>query len=187
MNQPRHSIEVATINDVVYLPRQTGDRRFWPIGVLQLIDITKLRADRLQLWGEAAHYQSQGRSLTLDEALWDEAAVEQDKRRVKHPWEDILAGMTEVPDKTSPIAGVRYVDNAVVHVVDGEEPVVTAAIFEHVLKIPNGQLNNGHSKTMAEIMRRLGWEDDRVTIEGKQMRGYRRCRTDTDQVKTSDG
>ena len=64
--QPRHSIEVGTTNSDEYLQSQTGNRRFWPMRVLQAIDLEKLKKDRLQLWGEAAHYQSKGESLTLD-------------------------------------------------------------------------------------------------------------------------
>ena len=46
------------------------------------IDIEKLRRDRLQLWGEAAHYQSQGESLVLDETLWGTAGIEQEAASV---------------------------------------------------------------------------------------------------------
>ena len=86
--QPRHSIEVGTTNSDEYLQSQTGNRRFWPMRVLRAIDLEKLKKDRLQLWGEAAHYQSKGESLTLDESMWADAGVEQEERRVKDPWED---------------------------------------------------------------------------------------------------
>ena len=94
--QPRHSIEVGTTNSDEYLQSQTGNRRFWPMKVLKAIDLEKLKQDRLQLWGEAAHYQSQGESLTLAEAMWPDAGAEQEKRRVKDPWENELADMPEV-------------------------------------------------------------------------------------------
>jgi hypothetical protein len=91
--QPRHSIEVGTTNDSEYLQSQTGNRRFWPMEVLKSIDIEKLAADRLQLIGEAARYQSAGESLVLAEELWGAAGVEQEQRRTKDPWEDALATM----------------------------------------------------------------------------------------------
>jgi hypothetical protein len=94
--QQRHSIEVGTTNSDRYLQSQTGNRRFWPLRVLKSIDIAKLKRDRLQLWGEAAHYQSQGESLVLDEKLWGEAAVEQEARRVTDPWEDNLRNMPQL-------------------------------------------------------------------------------------------
>ena len=89
--QARHSIEVGTTNSDEYLLSQTGNRRFWPMRVLKTIDLDKLKRDRLQLWGEAAHYQSQGEALTIDEKMWPDAGIEQEKRRVKDPWEDVLA------------------------------------------------------------------------------------------------
>ena len=98
-NQPRHSIEVGTTNSDEYLQSQTGNRRFWPMRVLRAIDLEKLKEDRLQLWGEAAHYQSKGESLTLDESMWPDAGVEQEKRRVKDPWEAVLANMPDVVEK----------------------------------------------------------------------------------------
>jgi Virulence-associated protein E len=92
--QKRHAIDVGTTNNSQYLQSQTGNRRFWPLVVLKSIDIDLLRRDRLQLWGEAAHYQSAGESLVLDEALWPAAGVQQEARRVPDPWEDVLA---EIP------------------------------------------------------------------------------------------
>lgn len=92
--KPRRSIDWATTNDEQYLLSQTGNRRFWPLACGD-IDIEALRGDRLQLFGEAAHYESEGESLVLDEALWPDAKVEQEKRRVRHPWEDLLANIPE--------------------------------------------------------------------------------------------
>ena len=96
VEQPRHSIEVGTTNADKYLLSQTGNRRFWPVEVRARIDLRALRAARLQLWGEAAHYQTQGEILTLSEHLWALAGVEQEARRVVHPWEAKLAEMTAI-------------------------------------------------------------------------------------------
>jgi predicted P-loop ATPase len=52
--QPRHSIEVGTTNSSEYLQSQTGNRRFWGMGITKSIDIEKMKRDRLQLIGEAA-------------------------------------------------------------------------------------------------------------------------------------
>ncbi len=90
VKQPRHSIEVGTTNSSEYLQSQTGNRRFWPMTVLKSIDIEKLRRDRLQLIGEAASYHTAGESVALDEALWGDAGIEQEQRRTKDPWEDML-------------------------------------------------------------------------------------------------
>jgi predicted P-loop ATPase len=93
--QPRHAINVGTTNSDEYLQSQTGNRRFWPLKVLRPIDIAKLERDRLQLWGEAAACEAKGESLTFAQDLWPAAVEEQEKRRVKDPWEEILADIPE--------------------------------------------------------------------------------------------
>ena len=183
--QPRHSIEVGTTNATEYLQSQTGNRRFWPMKVLKAIDLEKLKADRLQLWGEAAHYQRQGESLTIDETLWAIAGAEQEKRRVKDPWEAILANMpirTDTPqwdpEEKKYVAG----NHRILHVFDdsnvtgrSQERVAGADLLTHVLKVPIGQQTRQHTMRLADVMKTLGWErasSGKVTIEGEQVRGY---------------
>jgi predicted P-loop ATPase len=167
--QKRHSIEVGTTNSREYLQSQTGNRRFWPLLLLKHIDLDKLRRDRLQLWGEAAKYESEGEALTLAEELWPEAGKEQEKRRTKDLWEDLIDEME--------YAGSMTLSSAVIHVVDGQERVATADILDHVLQIPPAQQHNGHAMRLKNVMKQLGWErdgDNKITIGGKQVRGYYR-------------
>jgi len=171
--QPRHSIEVGTTNSDEYLQSQTGNRRFWPIKMARRIDLAALRAARLQLWGEAAHYQAQGESITLDEELWASAAVQQEARRVRDPWEPMLENLS-LASVTGPLAGVGYIGNGIVHVVEGEQRVATAVIFEHVIRIPSHLLQVTHAKRLADVMRALGWDTKVFKLEGKTVRGYAR-------------
>jgi hypothetical protein len=64
----------------------------------------------------------------------------------------------------------------IIHVVDDQERVATSDLLTDLLRIPNGQRNRGHSMRLANAMKRLGWErppdDKKITIEGKQVRGY---------------
>ena len=176
--QKRHSIEVGTTNSDSYLQSQTGNRRFWPVRVLKSIDIAKLKHDRMQLWGEAAHHQSQGESLVLDEALWEAAAVEQEARRVTDPWEDVLRDIPEVAVVREYKDGFwREKDEQIIHRGDGagEDRVAAADILEYLLKIPPGTQQTGHSMRLSTVMRKLGWErpiNGNVTIGGKRVKGY---------------
>ena len=88
-DRPRRSIEWGTTNNQEYLLSQTGNRRFWPLET-GVIDLEALKRDREQLLGEAATYEADGESITLDPSLWGDAREAQEQRRVADPWEDLL-------------------------------------------------------------------------------------------------
>jgi len=176
---PRRSIEWGSTNDDVYLQSHNGNRRFWPLATGK-IDLEGLRRDRLQLLGEAAHYESEGESVVLDEALWPDAKAEQEKRRVIHPWEDKLDPM---PTQVS-----AYDENGVFtayQIVHTEnqgnsgvlEKVSSGDLLEHVLGLKIAQQHRGHTMQLASIMKLLKWQrpdGQRVTIKGVSVRGYHR-------------
>ncbi|WP_051396961.1 virulence-associated E family protein [Bradyrhizobium elkanii] len=178
--QKRHSIEVGTTNSDRYLQSQTGNRRFWPLRVLKAIDIEKLRRDRLQLWGEAAHYHSKGESLVLDEALWAEAGVEQEYRRVNDPWEDILRDMKEMTTYRYYQDGAWHEGTrTIIHHEDKEERVSSEELLTVLLNIAPGNQRTEHTMRLATVMKRLGWQrhnNGYVTILGKRMKGYFRAK-----------
>jgi predicted P-loop ATPase len=157
-DRPRRSVDFGTTNDEEYLQSQTGNRRFWPIKTTK-INLEAFNRDRAQLLGEAAAYEAAGESITLNPSLWGDAGVEQEKRRVKHPWEDILA------------ANKAYIHDTA----DGYERIASADILEHVLGIPRGLQNPSHGRSLSHIMKRIGWMTNpsgKVMINGTQMRGY---------------
>jgi predicted P-loop ATPase len=181
--KPRRSIDWATTNDEEYLQSQTGNRRFWPLAC-GVIDIEALRRDRLQLLGEAAHYESEGESLVLVESLWPDAKTEQEKRRVKHPWEDILVKIPETVKENIDMPASMTKDRRIIHVYDDGlgvimEQVLSSDILTYVLRIPVGQQRRDHSMQLATTMKLLGWQrpdSQRMTIAGRQVRGYSRRR-----------
>jgi predicted P-loop ATPase len=179
--QKRHSIETGTTNNDEYLQSQTGNRRFWSMKVLKMIDLDKLQKDRMQLWGEAAHYESEGESLVLDEKLWPTAAYEQEKRRVKDPWEDVLA---EIPDEIDfefyKDGYFRSKEIKIVHHFESfkdwtEERVASSDLLTYVLKVPIAQQETRHTMKLANVMKHLGWQrysSGHVTIDDRQVKGY---------------
>jgi predicted P-loop ATPase len=178
--QKRHSIEVGTTNADQYLQSQTGNRRFWSLRVLKPIDIDKLGRDRLQLWGEAAHYQSQGESLVLDEALWGTAGIEQEARRISDPWEDVLRDMPEVVEHSYFKDGFWRVEEVrIIHRDDeaNEDRVAALDVLEYLLKISPGAQQTGQAMRLSAVMRKLGWErplNGNLTVGGKRVKGYLR-------------
>jgi predicted P-loop ATPase len=176
-NQPRHSIEVGTTNHTEYLQSQSGNRRFWLLTVTKMIDVELLRRDRLQLWGEAARREAAGESIVLDKDLWPEAEIEQEERRVKDPWENIVSNIPERVSLPAP-EGKEPTVVQIVHREDGFEKVISADLLTHVLRIPVGQQKVSDSMRLATVMRLAGWERDpdrkKLTINGRQVRGFYR-------------
>jgi hypothetical protein len=146
--QKRHSIETGTTNSSEYLQSQTGNRRFWLLIVLSPIDIDLMRRDRLQLWGEAAKCESAGESIFLDEKLWPRASEEQEKRRVKDPWESIVANL---PERISILnaEGKEERSIKIIHREDGLEKVISSDLLTYLMRIPVGQ---------QEVRHRCGWQ-----------------------------
>lgn len=180
--QKRHSIEVGTTNSDRYLQSQTGNRRFWPLRVLKSIDIAKLQRDRLQLWGEAAHYQSQGESLVLDNSLWAEAAVEQEARRVTDPWEDTLRNMPQMTTYGYWKDGSHHEGTrTIIHGDDDQDKVIASHVLEYVLGIQPGNQTTQHTMRLSTVMKKLKWERPKngyVTIPGlDRQKGYWRKRS----------
>jgi Virulence-associated protein E len=176
--RPRHAINVGTTNSEEYLQSQTGNRRFWPLKVLKPIDIERLKRSRLQLWGEAAKREADGESLVLDETLWRAAAAEQEKRRVRDPWEQILG---DIPETISVSTGA-YSEKTVTIIHrdhDKEEDFVASAdLLEHVLGIPPGRQEVRDAMRLANVMRHLDWEDggNPRTVADPRGAGKRRLR-----------
>jgi predicted P-loop ATPase len=184
--QPRHSIEVGTTNDVEYLQSQTGNRRFWPMKVLKSIDIGKLAADRMQLIGEAAKYQSDGESVVLDEALWGAAGIEQEKRRTKDLWEDALDNLPNTIDFKEWKDGHHRDETIQLVHRSGEQDIVAASdLLEYVLRIPIAHQTTAIGRRLSSVMKQIGWDrydNGYVYIDGKRQKGYFRWLPDADST-----
>lgn len=89
IDRPRRAICFATTNDDEYLKSETGNRRFWPV-VTGHIDLDGLRADRDQLWAEAAMLEARGESIGLPEQLWKHASAEQHARLESDVWTEAI-------------------------------------------------------------------------------------------------
>jgi hypothetical protein len=89
VSRPRHFILIGTTNDEMYLSDPTGGRRFWPMKV-QRFNLAWIMANRDQLWAEALVREAAGESIRLHESLWPHAAVEQEKRREKDAWQELI-------------------------------------------------------------------------------------------------
>jgi hypothetical protein len=120
-----------------------------------------------------AKREADGESLVLDEKLWPAAAAEQEKRRIKDPWEEQL---TDIPKNVDVYQhGSKVPDTIkVIHNVANKEFVSSADVLTYVLKVPIDRQDRHHSMRLADTMKRLGWERERASIDDSQRRGFAR-------------
>ena len=170
----RQAIFIGTTNEATYLRDQTGNRRFWPIRT-GTIDLKALARDRDQLWAEAVCAEAAGEQITLPEHLWEAAAVEQAERLEEDPWTEKLAELR----------GKVYGD-----VVRLE----THEILSGTLGIPLERQTQSHSKRLATLMRKLGWEPTKFRVghpvsgnaaASRFVRGYERLKPEDYVEKAS--
>ncbi|MFO1076442.1 MAG: virulence-associated E family protein [Planctomycetota bacterium] len=130
----RQFIIIGTTNDKAFLTDSTGNRRYWPV-LVGIIDLEKLRADRDQLWAEAAHLESNGFPIRLDPKLYPAAAAEQEKRKVIDPFVDTLR------ENLGDLEGV-----------------LAASDVWKIIGVRSEHRKPADNVRLGEAMRELGWE-----------------------------
>jgi putative DNA primase/helicase len=91
-NFPRQCVLVGTTNESEYLRDATGNRRFLPV-IIGQVDFAALDRDRDQLWAEAKSewlVNQEPRALEIPGVLWGAASEEQEQRRIRDSWEDVM-------------------------------------------------------------------------------------------------
>ena len=152
IEEPRQFVLVGTTNAHVYLSDPTGERRFWPVHV-KTIDVEAAERDRDQLWAEAVMRHKRGDSIRLSPELYEQAALQQERRRAVDPWEPLLE--TEFPDDYC--------------------RVVPREIWK-ALGISTDRQDARMAKRVTEVMQRLGFR--RMTVwnsdDGRAAKGWGR-------------
>jgi len=132
---------MATLNPVGgYLNDPTGARRFWPVEVVDPIDLEALAAARDQLWAEAVRCFRAGDPWHFDRAEELELGIteEQAKRQEEDVWEKKVREYL-LKNATS-------------------NKIETADVLTFGIGMDVKDQNIGHSRRVGGILRSLGWD-----------------------------
>jgi predicted P-loop ATPase len=152
---PRRSVFIGTMNpegDNKYFRDQTGNRRFWPITVGEILTDELIR-DRDQLFAEAYHAWESGEPWWITDPVVAKMAEEEQSRRTEsEAWSDIIRSW--LSRNTSQM----FLSND--------------AIISSILGIQARHINSGTSKRVHSAMREVGWRKCRRLVDGVYQHGF---------------
>lgn len=145
---PRQCVFAGTTNEDTYLQDRTGNRRFWPVRVLRMVDIEAIARDRDQLWAEArSRYESQERWYADTEEVRALCEKEQETRVNPDAWMEIVAEWIAAP-KLHDQAGLF----------DTSDGITTKDILLHALKMRPCEMKKSDEMRAGSTLRSLGYE-----------------------------
>ncbi len=148
---PRHNVIVGSTNETQFLQDSTGDRRFWVVRVGQ-IDLDALHRDRDQLWAEAlaAHQRREG--WWLEQAAETARTEATEEHRVADVWEDAVAAwIATLPAHES-------------------RDITTQRVLQAACRVELERCDHRASARVGAILRRLGWTQRVVRVDGRNTR-----------------
>lgn len=164
---PRQCVLVGTTNEDTYLRDRTGNRRFWPVPVRNVINTEWVAKYRHQLLAEAYARYLQDERYTPSE---DEEArlfrPMQESRLVETAVEsELLAVLTRKPNlnATGPASFVH-----------AEAPFVTLAQLVQALGVDVAKAPNGLQQQVSAWLKHQGWEHLKKMIGGVRIWRYHR-------------
>ena len=132
----RRTVFVATTNDYQFLS-DGPERRFWPLQVVNKINVDWIEANRVQLFAEALHLYKAGTKWYLTPS--EELTLERMQHAfiISDPW---ATAAQSVLQNTNP------------------EALPTTDAIMDALDIPQAQRNVGYSRRISQICRDLGYK-----------------------------
>ena len=176
---PRRCVFAGTVNEGGYLSDPTGGRRFWPLRVLEPVDVDAISRDRDQLWAEAAEMEGRGESHVLPAELWAAAAERQADETTEDPWADTIRNFLDVRAAEALDHALGLGDYAEGGIYEGEKAppadrVLTCELFD-ALDIKRSQRTRGLSQRLKSMMEgELGWAHGKsIRVRGRIGAGYK--------------
>lgn len=155
VNFPRRCIFLGTNNPQEFLSDDTGNRRWLPVKVGEVIDIAAIRNDRAQLWAEARElFLIEGVAFERAERL---APTAHAAHVISDVWEDEFT---------------KWLDEADDFEVDGaaprrERPVLLSALLKGALRMDIKHIGRKDEMRAGRVLRAMGFEKRVVRVGGK--------------------
>lgn len=164
----RECVFVGTTNEHEYLRDPTGGRRFLPVRTDGEVLVDRILELRDQLWAEAVHLFDQGHKW------WElpaEAAEEQEDRYIGDSWEGRLAKWLamKAPGDMQKVYPQRLQFAEVV------EWTTTDEILQWCMCMDPGKHGRPEQMRVAASIKRLGWKQARVLVDGIKERRWVRA------------
>jgi predicted P-loop ATPase len=176
----RRFVLVGTTNRYDYLRDETGGRRFWPIRVLQVIDLGLVYKERSQWFAEALFRLEQGERWYIDgqeeRAL---ATLEQDERFEEDIWyqqiAEYLSEKNRVIEKSPKmISSASEQMTEMLEKTRAGDFVTVSQVAENAIKVEMKTARGAEGARINRILRKLGWIAGREYIAGTRIRGWHR-------------
>ena len=138
---PRRTVFAGSTNAAQWARDPTGGRRWLPVACHGTIDVQGLADDHANLWAEAVLAYDQGEHWWLDDdsPLLQHLKVEQESRRIAHPWEEVV---------------LRYAES--------RDAITQEEIFNDVLKMPLERRGQRELNTVGQILVASGKTSQRI-------------------------
>jgi predicted P-loop ATPase len=160
----RQNVFAGTTNEDEYLIDRTGNRRFWPVRVADVIDWGRIAAVRDQLWAEAFVRFEAGAAWHVDtQVLRVLCTAQQQDRTVVHPWVEIVRRWLAQPTQLELEDGRSYRSPF-----DVAKGVTTMDVLVHAVGMPRKDCDTRHAMQAAAALRENGWAKSRVCVDGSR-------------------
>ncbi|MBS0175423.1 MAG: hypothetical protein JSR64_15390 [Nitrospira sp.] len=188
-NFPRQCVFFATTNKTDFLRDPTGNRRYWPVQVMEqepvkdvFKDLTEGEID--QVWAEAVEYFKKGEKLYLPEDMVETATEVQRMHTEEHPWVSIIQEYLDIKlpenwsqmDRDERMFYIREEDGLNERGVQYRTRVCIHEIWAEALG-KRELIDERSAATIRNAMATIeGWKEEknmlRYGIYGRQRRGY---------------
>lgn len=159
---PRRCVFIGTTNAQEFLMDETGHRRFLPF-VSSWVAVDRIRRDQHQLWAEAREtWRKQGVLYREAERL---AQGEHEQFVVEDPWRGAIERWLEEPTMDHEMVG----DEGPAR---GEQPIRTDDVIQGALHMAHSQMTNVVATRIGVILRQLGYERQRVRVDGQRVKRW---------------